>query len=71
MGAIIYDVANTRNNQERVAQKAREVIRRNIATVQEIARLLGEHVVETESLLNSIASEAENSNPDTGTDETK
>ena len=71
VGAIIYDVANTRNNQERVAQKAREVIRRNIATVQEIARLLGEHVVETESLLNSIASEAENSNPDTGTDETK
>jgi len=39
----------------KIAQKAREVITKNIATVQEIAGLLGEHMVETELLLNSIA----------------
>ena len=32
-----------------------EVISKNIAKVQEIAILLGEHMVETELLLNSIA----------------
>ena len=31
------------------------IITKNIATVQEIASLLGEHMVETELLLNSIA----------------
>ncbi len=54
-GAIIYDVASTRVSSEKAAQKAREVIRRNIAIVQEIACLLGEHMVETEALLSSIA----------------
>ena len=38
-----------------VAKRAREVISKNITTVQEIASLLGEHMVETELLLSSIA----------------
>jgi hypothetical protein len=42
-------------DREKIAKQAREVISKNIATVQEIACLLGEHMVETEVLLNSIA----------------
>jgi hypothetical protein len=54
-GAIITDVTRSEMNREKIAQKAREVITKNVATVQEIACLLGEHMVETELLLNSIA----------------
>ena len=38
-------------------QKAREVIDKNISTVQQIACLLGEHMVQTETILNTIAHE--------------
>jgi iron only hydrogenase large subunit-like protein len=55
VGAIITDVTLSETNREKIAQKAREVITKNVATVQEIACLLGEHMVETELLLNSIA----------------
>ncbi|MDR1114492.1 MAG: 4Fe-4S dicluster domain-containing protein [Candidatus Margulisbacteria bacterium] len=55
VGALITDVTRTQEGREKVAGKAREVIAKNIATVQEIASLLGEHMVETEALLNSIA----------------
>jgi iron only hydrogenase large subunit-like protein len=55
VGAIITDVTVSAINRERIAQKAREVISKNISIVQDIACLLGEHMVETETLLNSIA----------------
>ncbi|MDR2604433.1 MAG: 4Fe-4S binding protein [Desulfovibrio sp.] len=55
VGAIITDVTESVMNREKIAQKAREVIAKNVAIVQEIACLLGEHMVETETLLNSIA----------------
>ena len=55
VGAIITDVTQSETSREKIAQKAREVITKNVATVQEIACLLGEHMVETELLLNSIA----------------
>jgi PAS domain-containing protein len=55
VGAIITDVTLSESNREKIAQKARDVITKNVATVQEIACLLGEHMVETELLLNSIA----------------
>lgn len=55
VGAIITDVTLSETNREKIAQKAREVITKNVAAVQEIACLLGEHMVETELLLNSIA----------------
>ena len=42
-------------DRSKIAKKAREVITKNIATVQEIAGLLGEHMVQTELLLSSIA----------------
>ena len=35
-------------------QKAQEVIRKNITTVQQIAYLLGENAAETEMILDSI-----------------
>jgi iron only hydrogenase large subunit-like protein len=55
IGALITDITRTQDGRERVADKAREVIAKNVAAVQEIASLLGEHMVETEALLNSIA----------------
>jgi len=55
VGAVISDITKTEIDRSKIAKKAREVITKNIATVQEIASLLGEHMVETELLLNSIA----------------
>lgn len=55
IGAIITDITTAQNNREQVAKKAREVINKNISIVQEIACLLGEHMVETETLLSTIA----------------
>ena len=54
-GAVITDVTKSEMDREKIAKRAREVISKNIATVQEIACLLGEHMVETEVLLDSIA----------------
>lgn len=58
-GAVITDVTKSETDREKIAKKAREVITKNIATVQEIACLLGEHMVETEILLDSIARDYE------------
>lgn len=55
VGAVIQDVTRQELKREHIARRAREVIRKNIATVQEIACLLGEHVTDTEILLSSIA----------------
>ena len=55
VGAVITDVTKEEFDREKIAAKAREVITKNISKVQEIACLLGEHMVETEVLLNSIA----------------
>jgi len=55
IGAVISDVTKSEIDRSKIAKKAREVITKNIITVQEIAGLLGEHMVETEMLLNSIA----------------
>ena len=55
VGGVISDVTKSEIDRSKIAKKAREVITKNIATVQEIASLLGEHMVETEMLLNSIA----------------
>lgn len=55
VGAVITDVTQSEMNREKIANKAQEVISKNIAIVQDIACLLGEHMVETELLLSSIA----------------
>lgn len=65
VGAIITDVTQTETNREKISEKAKEVISKNISIVQEIACLLGEHMVETETLLNSIANDYDDQ-PDGG-----
>jgi len=60
VGAVITDVTAHETDREKIALKAKEVISKNIATVQEIACLLGEHMVETEKLLSSIAQDYSN-----------
>lgn len=55
VGAIIFDVTSVELHREQIAERAREVIDRNIATVQEIACRLGEQMADTELLLRSIA----------------
>lgn len=55
VGAVITDVTKTEMKREQIARKAHEVIEKNIATVQNIACLLGEHMVDTELLLSQIA----------------
>lgn len=59
VGAVITDVTSAETNREKISQKAHEVISKNISIVQEIACLLGEHMVETETLLSSIAEDYE------------
>lgn len=63
-GAIITDVTQSELGREKIAQKAHEVINKNIAIVQEIACLLGEHMVETELLLSTIAQDYDSSEPE-------
>lgn len=55
LGAIVRDVTETEMEREQIAESAREVIQKNIETVQEIACRLGEHMADTEIILNSIA----------------
>ena len=50
VGAIIQDVTENEIHREQVSAKAREVIQKNVETVQKIARYLGEHMAETEIL---------------------
>ena len=64
VGAVITDVTSSETNREKISQKAHEVISKNISIVQEIACLLGEHMVETETLLSSIAEDYEKENED-------
>jgi iron only hydrogenase large subunit-like protein len=60
-GAVLQDVTGNEFKRERVSERAREVIRKNVITVQEVARLFGEHIAETEIMLNEIAGTYESS----------
>jgi PAS domain-containing protein len=55
VGGILFDVTLVEQRRDQIAHRAREVIDRNLTTVQEIACRLGEHMAETEVLLRSIA----------------
>ncbi len=59
-GAVIQDITRNELQREQIAEKAREVIRKNVVTVQQVARLFGEHVANAEILLNEIAGSYEN-----------
>ncbi|MDD3119206.1 MAG: [Fe-Fe] hydrogenase large subunit C-terminal domain-containing protein [Victivallales bacterium] len=56
VGAILQDVTQAELRREQISQKAREVIMKNVITVQKIANYLGEHMAETEILLREVAS---------------
>ena len=66
IGAIITDVTKTEMKREQIARRAQEVISKNISTVQNIACLLGEHMVETELLLSSITDGYDTESEDNG-----
>lgn len=55
VGAVIQDVTQTEVRRDQIAQNARDVIKKNLSTVQDIAFRLGEHMAETEILLRAIA----------------
>jgi iron only hydrogenase large subunit-like protein len=56
VGGVILDVTGTEMHREQIALRARQVIRKNMETVQEIAFRLGENMADTEILLRSLAS---------------
>ena len=66
VGAVIFDVTNTEMRREQIAARAREVIDRNLATVQEIACRLWEQMADTELLLRSIADNYADETPEDG-----
>jgi iron only hydrogenase large subunit-like protein len=51
---IFQDITKPTIHKEAMIQKAQEVIKKNLATVQQIAYLLGENAAESEVILNSI-----------------
>ncbi len=55
VGGVILDVTGTEMHREQIAQRAQQVIRKNMETVQEIAFRLGENMADTEILLRSLA----------------
>ncbi|MDO5567521.1 MAG: [Fe-Fe] hydrogenase large subunit C-terminal domain-containing protein, partial [Planctomycetia bacterium] len=61
-GAVITDVTRKEFHREQIAAKAREVIQKNVLTVQKVARLFGEHIAETEIMLHEIAGSYEAGN---------
>lgn len=54
VGGIFRDVTEPRIQREKIISKAQEVLTKNVATVQQIAYLLGENAAESEVMLNSI-----------------
>ncbi|MDO5580851.1 MAG: [Fe-Fe] hydrogenase large subunit C-terminal domain-containing protein [Planctomycetia bacterium] len=64
-GAVIQDVTRKEFQREQAAAKAREVIQKNVLTVQKVARLFGEHIAETEIMLHEIAKSCETENGET------
>lgn len=66
VGAVIQDVTQNELHREQVAEKAREVIRKNVDTVQKIAQYLGEHMAETEIILREVAGSYEEHQPIAG-----
>jgi hypothetical protein len=53
-GCVLQDVTEPAVQKEQVVREAREVIRKNLATVQKIAYLLGENAAESQATLNAI-----------------
>ena len=54
VGGVIQDITVPAIQKERIVNKARDVIQKNLETVQKIAYLLGENAADSEVILNSI-----------------
>ncbi len=54
VGAILQDITRPSIHKEEIVRKARDVIQKNLSTVQQIAYLLGENAAESEIILDSI-----------------
>ncbi len=54
VGVIIQDITEPTMNKKVIIEKARKVIKNNLAAIQQIAYLLGETAAETETTLNEI-----------------
>ena len=57
LGAMFEDISTPTFRREAVIEKAEDVITKSLATVQQIASLLGENAAETEIALNSLIDE--------------
>jgi iron only hydrogenase large subunit-like protein len=55
VGAIIQDVTEAEIHRELIAEKAQEVIQKNVQTIQKVAKYLGEHMADTEIILREVA----------------
>ncbi len=56
VGGFLQDITAPAVQKQQIVDKAREVIEKNLSTVQQIAYLLGENASESEVILNSIVS---------------
>ncbi|MCP3965073.1 MAG: hypothetical protein GY750_10265 [Lentisphaerae bacterium] len=56
IGAIVQDVTQAEIHREHISEMAQEVIRKNVNTIQKMAKYLGEHMADTEILLREVAS---------------
>ena len=54
LGGILQDITEPVIQREQIIEKANEVMRKNLSTVQQIAFLLGENAADSEVLLSSI-----------------
>ncbi|HEX2985078.1 MAG TPA: PAS domain-containing protein, partial [Ignavibacteriales bacterium] len=54
IGGLFRDITEPAVRKEQIINKAQDVIRKNLSTVQKIAYLLGENAAESEIILNSI-----------------
>jgi hypothetical protein len=54
VGGIFRDITEPSIQKEQIISRAREVIEKNMKTVQQIAYLLGENAADSEIILNSI-----------------
>ena len=66
VGGILQDITEPAFQRDAVIQKAQEVIRKNVTTVQQIAYLLGENAADTEMLLHSIVDTIHLGPPESG-----
>ncbi len=59
-GMLLMDITDPGQRREQIANRARQVIKKNLETVQSIAAELGENMAETEILLRSLAEDYAN-----------